>query len=128
MLLCMYSPGAPKVDLQDIISTSTEPAPHTSPQLTLAAGSDPTEKKLGKLRKKLQQVESLKERRDRGEKLETNQVTMVDCVSVSGTFVLVPGKDGVDDLCQVHPNSSGLCMLWFFSCDTFQTMLVGDNI
>ena len=35
---------------------------------------DPVEKKLAKLRKKLQAVETLKEQRDRGEKLEANQV------------------------------------------------------
>ena len=34
----------------------------------------PTEKKLNKLRKKLAQIEMLKQRRDAGESLEANQV------------------------------------------------------
>ena len=73
MTIVAVRPGAPKVDLEDIICTKQEPA-RSSPQPVLATGTDPTEKKLNKLRKKLQQVEALKERRDNGEKLETNQV------------------------------------------------------
>ena len=36
---------------------------------------DPSEKKLAKLRKKLEAIETLKERRERGEELEANQVS-----------------------------------------------------
>lgn len=45
--------------------------------------TDPTEKKIGKLRKKLQQIEALKQRQADGEKLEVNQVDMHLCTSLN---------------------------------------------
>ena len=58
-----YSPGAPDVDLQGVIGDH------------IKVTTDPSEKKLGRLQKKLQQIQSLKERLAAGEKLESNQVS-----------------------------------------------------
>ena len=46
---------------------------------SVSESTDPTEKKLGKLKKKLQQIESLKQRQASGEKLEANQVCVCVC-------------------------------------------------
>lgn len=45
----------------------------TSPQV-VADRDNPTEKKLAKLRKKLQQIQELKQKHAKGDKLEGNQV------------------------------------------------------
>ena len=41
---------------------------------TVSSSSDPTDKKLSRLRKKLAQIEALKSRQEKGEKLEATQV------------------------------------------------------
>lgn len=46
--------------------------------------SDPTEKKIHRLRKKLEAINTLKEKRDCGEKLEANQVRMHPCRGTQG--------------------------------------------
>jgi hypothetical protein len=69
-----YRPGAPKIDLQDVLPST---AKTQSPPASTTAGSsssDPTEKKLSRLRKKLIQIEALKLKLEKGVKLETTQV------------------------------------------------------
>ncbi len=83
--------SAPAVDLGALIShtppkvpplhTSHTHTPHTHTYLTLhtqqpqaTASSDPTEKKLLKLRRKMEQITSLKQRVANGESLERTQV------------------------------------------------------
>ncbi len=58
----------------------------TTPERTTTGSSsisskNPAEKKLDKLKKKLQKIESLKSRRDSGESLEENQV-IITCANV----------------------------------------------
>lgn len=47
---------------------------HFTHSQVVADRDNPTEKKLAKLRKKLQQIHDLKERHAKGDKLEENQV------------------------------------------------------
>lgn len=48
----------------------------TPPTVTQASGLTTVEKRLRALKKKLQQIESLKEKRDKGEVLERTQVSL----------------------------------------------------
>lgn len=69
-----HSPGAPKVDVQDLLGQSRKENLSSTSSSLPATSTDPTEKKLFRLQKKLQQVQSLKEKLAKGEKLEANQV------------------------------------------------------
>ncbi|XP_064397749.1 uncharacterized protein LOC135344468 isoform X2 [Halichondria panicea] len=62
--------SAPAVDLGALIS-------HTPPKPQATASSDPTEKKLLKLRRKMEQITSLKQRVANGESLERTQLLKI---------------------------------------------------
>lgn len=53
----------------------TKSASESPPSVLEASGLTPTEKRLRTLKKKLQQIESIKEKREKGEVLETTQVS-----------------------------------------------------
>ena len=86
-MITFPSPGAPDVDIQDILAevkqSPDKPPPSSTNASSLghssAGGSsaDPTEKKLSRLRKKLKQIEDLKAKRDSGMTLESNQVPLI---------------------------------------------------
>ena len=74
-MLVIIRPGAPKVDIQDVLPAKEQHVSHdVSGPASSSSSANPTEKKLTKLRKKLQQIEVLKKRKDDGEKLESTQV------------------------------------------------------
>lgn len=53
----------------------TKSVSESPPSVLEANGLTPTEKRLRTLKKKLQQIESIKEKREKGEVLETTQVS-----------------------------------------------------
>lgn len=69
-----YRPGAP--EFSDFLDRFTSPS--EAPKVSVESLPDPSEKKLAKLRKKLEAIETLKERRERGEKLEANQLAKIE--------------------------------------------------
>lgn len=72
-------PGAPKVDIQDVLPIKEQRLSHNvaGPTAMSSSSGNPTEKKLTRLRKKLQQIEVLKKRKEDGGKLESSQVRLV---------------------------------------------------
>ena len=56
----------------------------TPPTVSQTSGLTPTEKRLRALKKKLQQIDSLKEKRENGEVLEKTQVSLI--LSVKARF------------------------------------------
>lgn len=92
----MLRPDGPQLDLsllQDVVKpqipaqvTYGNCLPHitgetaltcVAPSLSQSSSADPIEKRLSRLKKKLKQVETLKEKQAKGEKLEANQVVHV---------------------------------------------------
>ena len=76
--IILSRPGAPEVDITEFVSTVSQSAVTATKTTTaVTTVSDPTKKKIDRLRKKLCQIEDLKRKRANGEKLEANQVIRV---------------------------------------------------
>ena len=83
----LISPGAPEIDFSLVqIPPSVSQAPPTSP-ISSSLSETSADKSLRKLEKKLKAIEELKVKRDRGEKLENNQVKWLNYITVAFYYI-----------------------------------------